>query len=726
MTLNLTMEKDVKMNWDFIRGIYVVLLLVSPLVAAEIKTVSACHSSSEPDCNFITLECEAGSRIRLLNMKYGAKETNCSNRKNRCLNASRSGCCVYDTNDCTDYYNRLHTYNLYRTCSGKQRCADLPVPNSVLYSCPGSPVSTYVYMEYECVPDITFLNFCQISQLNATSVNLLFDKNNDAFKVPKNCSCFVKSSTQLFVDLVDVRLFKAETSSSGSSCSSADLVMAPHIHPLCDVTADEHDNFYSSFTQSFQSPPVEVKLQNLYILGGTDAPEYVWINVEAKDQKPVEVVCFRHVDETPTTSLTTKPNGQSTPPSNTTNIGGSGEAKDVVNVGAIVAGVLVPVLLLILLLVVFIIIRRRGKSKEKQPRSSSNAYVENSVENNEYAEIGFVPDNPGNVYDPVYEPKAKTSGVNPDSTSCNGHTYQNTDGETKAKSKKTPLGVINAHTNRLIYFFKKQTEHDFPPVQNRGRKASDGSYDHIKQEAQKGDNTHKKLEISSPVIQTHTNNQLSGRAEDVKTGDKKTVNKASEASTEAKMTHNVSAVDVGDSYIEFQVCDENSPNLLKPREENNINRGKRPAIPNRPPPSPSAVARLKEDQNSPKVNNNKDMKSECPKLLSPNDLPSYDYAAQPTHSRSVSNASQQSDVSSEHSYKILEPQQPVYDYANVSDGGDDVIKTGSVYEDVDKAANDRKHTSDTHAQYTSDGYLAPITTRTRTSSNPSAEGDRKN
>ena len=55
-------------------------------VRAEEKSASACYGTATDDCYLMSLECEAGSQIRLLTMDYGVKpDDTCQLKRNRCF-----------------------------------------------------------------------------------------------------------------------------------------------------------------------------------------------------------------------------------------------------------------------------------------------------------------------------------------------------------------------------------------------------------------------------------------------------------------------------------------------------------------------------------------------------------------------------------------------------------------------------------------------------------------
>lgn len=384
---------------------------------------------------------------------------------------------------------------------------------------------------------------------------------------------------------------------------------------------------------------------------------------------------------------------------------------------------------------IFPLCRRGFLRRRKQPHAVPNRYsenvdVDNSVQNSEYAEIGYIPDIPETEphYDPVYEPKKKKSDAS------NGHAYQNVGSankgvETQSKNLKWPLGVIKSHKDRLISFFRNQHEKDFPQVTKRDKDDSDGSYDHLRPQSA---NSVVHVEVTPPLDDpSHTYSH--------------TTDESVKRQVAARAVNNpgddINAVHVGDSYIEFQfgAMDKDHPNLVKADDRENT----RPVPPSRPPPSPRSAARSDKTpspkaspkQSHSKLSEEKDARSISPNFLTPNNKKheksnfNYDYGSEaqaPTFSGSP-HASDVSDVSSEHSYEILE-EQPVYDYADVSDSenSDGMYQPGSIYEDVDK--DSRRTKSAAGVPQDSNEYLEPITSKTRAISGVTTADvkDRKN
>ncbi|KAL4233414.1 hypothetical protein ACF0H5_008095 [Mactra antiquata] len=698
-------------------------------VHTEVFTVSACHDSSQNSCNKMSLECGNNELIRLLTMKYGVKTSNCGSRSNQCLRASRSGCCVYADSDCTEYFNSLHAYNLHKQCSGQQTCSDVTVPNKMLTTC-NNEVSTYVEVSYECVSEDSIISFCGGVGFG-NDKNLLFTSDSSTLNGPASCQCSIASATGVIVEYVDVRMFKQNDLSWASDCSSASLISVPNssVNTTCETSANEHDNFV--YGKSWIGPSIVViELEHLRRQGNDDEPQLVWLNVIGTEQVSMSVTCTTITDLFTTTPIASVTNPSRTlGPSVTTSAGGglpvttsagttdsnSSKIEDEdSNTGAIVAGVLVPIILLIIICVVlFFIWRKRGlpwklkfqKSHSAPPNSYlDGADIENSCANDEYAEIGFVPDQHHTAtpcYDTVYEPgnkqqlNGRNSTVNP--------TYANT-----VNANGTDVNIVHRNPNdanrksvfnRIIGFFKKQNETGFPPVKSRARPSLETSgdpYDHLRPTSG--------IQIELVPEQTDPQHTYS-HTKDIKKQVNSTTNdikhqRQVKNSTVGVDHDEINAVHVGDAYIEFQVgpIDSNHPNLVKSPNLETAGT-ERPAPPTRPPPSPGMGKKDNSSQNL-QVAGTKDMinRSPSPNFLSPDKAGSR--SASPVDS-----------ISSHHTYKILEPHQ-IYDYADVSDDELGIAPNppDDIYEDVDgKKVSVRKRP--TRLPSEDNQYLEPITSK---------------
>lgn len=393
---------------------------------------------------------------------------------------------------------------------------------------------------------------------------------------------------------------------------------------------------------------------------------------------------------------------------------------------------------------------RPGYLWKKRTPAKANSYtnngdIENSVENNTYAVIGYVPDIPDTnrrKCDTVHASTNKEMPLHSNSSSCDGHTYHNinnVDKDMNKQSKKPswPLGILRSQRDRLISHFRHQTENDIPQVKKGPeREVANGSCDHLRQDSAKSS---VQVQVTAPVdgpshVYSHTTDRtVRKQAALYQERTKNTVPNQS-SSIENQSEVEINAVNVGDLYIEFQcvAIGANNPNSIKAPEVVDTNENVRPQPPSRPPPSPSRVAKLKKSPSpNPKLNLSvqNEQQSDIRQIssnhlsqdhLTPGSEVDYDYATEiQVPSRSISPRSSDvanSDSTSEHSYTIPEEQQ-VYDYAEVSDA--DVAEEdqyGSVYDDVDndpRLASVRKHKSAIEIPQDQNEYMEPVSTRTR-------------
>lgn len=358
------------------------------------------------------------------------------------------------------------------------------------------------------------------------------------------------------------------------------------------------------------------------------------------------------------------------------------------------------------------------KRFNRQKSAVPNRYEESGDIDEEYAEIGFVPDvcDPTPQYDAVYVPGKGTAKGNSGvvSPTCNGHDYQNVGntsggGQSSQSVVKKPFGKLRSMTGQLFSFFKKesatdQSESKLTVAKPRERGISGGSYDHLRPAS--GIIVYKPEMNDSGHEYSHTNT-LSEKTKSQEPDKSKAIGTDSKDSlkdTNGNGNEDLKAVHIGDSYIEFKFGEVDSNQLVKTETKHDEN--VRPEPPKRPPPSPAALSPKHGAESQPK----------------------YDYAeGAGTPRASPIPKSTESDNTSEHSYKILEPQS-TYDYADCSDNEMQVIEDsyGSIYEDVDaentKSASVKKHKSATDYQVEPSEYLEPIESRTRTISSPGMLG----
>lgn len=117
--------------------------------------------------------------------------------------------------------------------------------------------------------------------LNGEDISVFFNRTVDVFTTPTNCSCFLTSDGNINIDYVDVRLINTHTSGPGSECSSAVLTTTPddNTDTTCDTSLNEDENFIYAVLAETGMPSIEVKLLNLYKNGNSDAPEFIWLNI---------------------------------------------------------------------------------------------------------------------------------------------------------------------------------------------------------------------------------------------------------------------------------------------------------------------------------------------------------------------------------------------------------------------------------------------------------------
>jgi len=344
-------------------------------------------------------------------------------------------------------------------------------------------------------------------------------------------------------------------------------------------------------------------------------------------------------------------------------------------------------------------------------------------------------------YDPVYVPgigNVDTTHVDTN-TIGNGHTYQNVGHRqtesplVKPKPSPSVFGQLKSKTVKVFSFFKKQPSDSADtlsvPVKHRDREISGGSYDHLRPNSggmieykpPQNDQGHvysRAKAISDAAIEdesnspNYTNSQaLNSDVEVVPVNGKPDNDK------------DANAVNVGDSYIEFTFDEVDESKLVKTKPKENSDHV-RPEPPKRPPPSPKLdTSKLKSSLPTTPIIDRKLPNTLSPDAITPTNQPSYDYAAGPDSARASPiprPSTDAADNTSEHSYKILEPDQPMYDYADV--GEEEEIpedgQYGSIYEDVDTKC-DKKETIKKDYKVVAKSiepseYLEPVESKMRT------------
>lgn len=738
--------------------IVTVFLNCLPEVCCEVKEVSACHGTQKAECDFFELSCDPDQRIRLLSQEYGYKDYKCETKKKKCMNDG--GCCVYNADDCTEPYTKLHIYDLMRACSRKRQCGPLQSPNNILTTC-GNNASTYVHLQYDCFRDDTVMNICDDTQGIGTEMSIVFDQATNNRTEPTTCVCetMVLNGDEVELDYIDVRMMRAHSETgSGSLCSSAILRgEGDDIQLGCDENISEEDNLVNNIVGRVNltdTGQLKIVLENLFATGANDSPVMVWLYLRAVSGE-LRTRCFREAPLPPTSSsqstVATKPvTGTHNNSGQNTDLEIGGDDGNI----AVIVGVLIPVLVVAILAVVVFVVWRRKRRPLKRRTVVQNNYNDSissmnsaAVISAEYDEIrdGVEAHRPP-LYDPVYELARETSHEYQNGTAesekqqgnikKNQPTYQNIKGNKQStehkssksdyKSTKLPFGDFRTKKDQLLSFFKGKQDNLAPPtIQKKPSDASISSYDHLN-----AYNPEVQLQVTPPPEETanpyaHTNTNASDKLTN------------STKSSEAQNTHSlegikrsaspkgVKAVEVGDSYIEFQfgTLDEDVPDLFmsKAKADEVQNTNAKLMKPNRPPPKPG----------SPKLGN-ANVVENVPKASAPTKQPkevvsdqqTYDYAEENIRLSVASGANKTSVIGE--CRTDSEGGAMDYSYADV-DSDETQIKDSltpdQIYEDVDDSAepNIRKCSSAQDLSCDSlGGYEVPVKSQsTRPTSVPS-------
>lgn len=365
----------------------------------------------------------------------------------------------------------------------------------------------------------------------------------------------------------------------------------------------------------------------------------------------------------------------------------------------------------------------------------------------EYDEIRDVPDAPRPpLYDPVYELAKETSheyqnGIAESEKPIgnireNQPTYQNIKGSKQStedkssnsdhKSTKLPFGDFKTKKDQLLSLFRRKQDDLAPPtIEKKPSDASISSYDHLN-----ACNPEIKLQVTPPPEETanpyaHTNIKIADKVTD------------SQKSSEAQKTHSleeikgsaspkgVKAVEVGDSYIEFQfgTLDEDGPDLFKSRAKADDvqNTNAKLMKPNRPPPKPA----------SPKLgkaNVAENVSKACGPTKQPKevvtDQQTYDYAEEDIR-LSVASGANKTSVKGESS-RDSKAGAMDYSYADVDNDetqSKDRLTPDQIYEDIDDSAEPNIRKCNSAQDISGDllcGYEVPVKNQsTRPTSFPS-------
>ena len=110
---------------------------MTPQTTPFVPAYSATSIATECYGNVLSLRCQAGYRLRILDDFFGTP----SHR------APSTNTCQYTPGDCT-VTNERFTSLIHRYCEGKQTCRAFQVDRA---ECRGN-LTTYEQVEYECIP----------------------------------------------------------------------------------------------------------------------------------------------------------------------------------------------------------------------------------------------------------------------------------------------------------------------------------------------------------------------------------------------------------------------------------------------------------------------------------------------------------------------------------------------------------------------------------------------
>ncbi|KAH3739679.1 hypothetical protein DPMN_046336 [Dreissena polymorpha] len=699
---------------------FTALVTLDTVISLTTYNASACFGSDGSSCNTLVLDqCKDDERIYVSDQKYGVKVETCNN-KNKCLTPG-SGCCAYKAGDCMESLTQLHSYDLYRTCSGQSTCKTQVGRQSNIGCNGGFSVSTYATISYSCITES--IDFCKPSLTSGESVNIIFDKRTSLFTAASYCSCNISSSQALVVKYVDIRMATSHTEVSRTECASAWFESAPPftLPKSCDPGVNDDMNFVyqTNVTTGFKT--VRLGLNGLYIKGANDSPSFVWIVVTAINNANVDVKCAKSAfDPTltspaiiPTTPTTITQSNISLPNSTNKEDGGSSN-------GAIIGGVVSAVIVLMIIagvLFYVLVYKRRGCpiKRIKLRRGAPDVAVTNmsyKSHGEEYAEIGFVPDiSP--VENPSYQERvtgttalSTETNLNDylDKMTSNGHTYQNTGGVQKSanaiilpqKSPRPPgtLAKIRQQTSRFVALFKKPTDNQLKVSSHpRISDVSTGSYDHIR--------AFNKVDISLPIanqshMYSHTNTQQTFDLNRPVEVDSKSAVAIPVETKQKEIERELSAVHVGDQYIEFtfdSVADDKKVHFTMGSEIPRIDG------PKRQPPSPHTSPNFiinSQTVETPKYSMQKPVKDKDVRMFDKGVVKGGEI---------------------EENQENGDP--PAYDYAdtNETDKANEIVdEPGAVYEDVDADNQLEKDEDKRYMRQDSQGYLAPVSRHSDVSS----------
>ena len=360
---------------------------------------------------------------------------------------------------------------------------------------------------------------------------------------------------------------------------------------------------------------------------------------------------------------------------------------------------------------------RRHRPLKRRP-ANQNSYTSsvgsrNSgvVNNAEYDEIRDVTDaTQPHLFDPVYELAKETphgyvnTGQNgvivhdsqSDISKEKSHTYQNIKAKNKPEnaqsskpnkvSTKSPFSDFKNKKSQLLSFFKRKNNDSLAPphVTKKPSDASVTSYDHLNVS-----NPEVRLTVTPapederhPYAHTHTVDPYEHTNANVDVPEPK---KSPDVIKRSASPKGVKAVEVGDSYIEFQfgTLDEDGPDFLKPKPKTAENGETNAKLtrPSRPPPKPSSPKLVKTNA---KLTESKAPTPTQRPTTEIKDQQTYDYAdADDDEHQAVSaRTNKNGNLSNSDSRNSA----MVYSYADVDndDQNMDTLSPELVYEDVDE------------------------------------------
>ncbi|XP_060076688.1 uncharacterized protein LOC132556322 [Ylistrum balloti] len=408
------------------------LTCVESLTGRDVWTKTAC--AGECNDNY-SLECPYQQKIAIKDLHYYSKPLTSECPSTACQNLDK--CCRYDPYDCRVPFSESKAYDVYKRCSGMQRCGWLHA-DRMPYYCNSRNHTNYVRASYKCVDDSSFLDICSNQSLEGDTINLIFNGTHmeTSNRQSNRCVCILSTSNcdsiaKLHFRTVDVRLHEA---SNISKCH-------PHAKFTITDTNGPRDykcqtnHFYRQFMDIYYSSSSYARMSMYYEPGVY--PAQVWLQVKATlPGQKVVISCGKKsaenprfcgpIEMIPTTPKTYNPsatvseddifegNGEHTQgPLPANNDGGGAQSKDHTEWPAIIGGAAAGAIVLLLLIILICIIRRRQSRKRRKAK-------ENDEETRRVLTGGSIPPplpladryeaHEGNYYETVGATNGKPSG----------------------------------------------------------------------------------------------------------------------------------------------------------------------------------------------------------------------------------------------------------------------------------------------------------------------------